>query len=106
MPARDTPRAPPTGKGPRPSTPFPPARFRHDQRGRPIDPQLPRVHHHVVVHHVLTMTPVVRPHVLVTLAVRFVYDLLHFGWVHPQALDREFHAPRLRRDDVHVQGIR
>jgi hypothetical protein len=37
--------------------------------------------------------------------VRLVDDLLHLRRVHPQALDRELHAPRLRGDDVYVQRV-
>src|SRR5256886_16598459 len=87
-PATDRPRAPPTGRGLRSSTPLAPARFGHDQRGRPVDSQLPRVDHHVVVHDVLAMPPIVGLHVVAALPVRFVHDLLHLRRVHPQAFDR------------------
>src|SRR5438067_1189750 len=71
-----------------------------------VEPQPLGVHHHVVVHEIVTLALVVRLHILVALPVGLVHDLPGVRGIHAEPLDGVPDAPRLRRDDVHVERVR
>jgi hypothetical protein len=75
----------------------------HDELRRPLEPQPPRVQHHVVVGHVLAMAAVVRPDVSVALLVGLVHHRRSLGRVHAERVHRQSLAPRLGRHDAHVE---
>src|SRR4029077_14809466 len=88
------------GPKPRVSIPLPATRFRHDEPGRPVDPEPGGVHDEVVVGEILSVAPVIGLHVLVALAVRLAHHMVDVGFAPAEALDGEPHSPRLRSHDV------